>query len=90
MATLKGKNGQFISDDETKSWMPRNAQAYESLKAQFPRLLVRRDMLAMIGQGNTKTMAQIKAGQFPRSCMASPKRWREADIRAWIEEQAAA
>lgn len=90
MAREKGLNGQFISNDESKSWTPKNAKAYETLKAKYPRLLARRDVLAMIAQGNTKTMAQIKEGKFPRACMVAPKRWREADIRAWIEEQAAA
>lgn len=88
MARQKGLNGQFISSDESKTWEPKNAQAYAKLRKAFPRLLIRRDVLLMVAQGNTKTMAQIKAGQFPRACMTSPKRWREADIRAWIDEQA--
>ena len=69
MATVKDKNGRFVSTDESKKWEAKNKERYAELCDRYPNLLIRRAMLAMIGQGNTKTMAQIKAGLFPRACM---------------------
>ena len=91
MTKIRGKNGQFATDETVQAapWEAKDKAAHAALLEKFPSLVLRKAMLAMIGQGNTKTMAQIKAGQFPRACMSSPMRWREADIRAWINEQAA-
>lgn len=92
MGNIRRNNGKFAEDKEkqAKPWQAKDKERYAELCDRYPNLLIRRAMLAMIGQGNTKTMAQIKAGLFPRACMEEPKRWREGDVRAWIEEQAAA
>lgn len=90
MATAKDKYGRFTPSEGAKLWQAQNKERYAALCERYPNLLIRRAVLAMIGQGNTKTMAQIREGLFPRACMDSPKRWREADLRAWLEENAKA
>lgn len=89
MTKIRNKNGQFATNEATQAapWEAKDKEAYSALLKEFPRLMPRKPMLYMAGQGNTKTMEMIKAGLFPRPCAFSPNRWREADIRAWINEQ---
>lgn len=92
MGNIRRNNGKFAEDKEkqAKPWQAKDKERYAELLERYPNLKIRREMLSFTGQHNTKTMEQIKAGLFPRACMDSPKRWREADLRAWLEENAKA
>lgn len=92
MQRLKNKHGQFVADEANQAmpWKAKDQKAYAALLEKYPALKTMKAVLEMIGQGKTKTAELIKAGLFPRPCMYGPKRWREADVRAWINEKAEA
>lgn len=79
--------GQFEVEKETASpWKPKSREQHVMLLEKYP-VFWGRKMLAGIVQGNTKTPEMIREEKFPRTVLQNPKSWREADVRAWIEEQ---
>jgi prophage regulatory protein len=51
------------------------------------RLLRRREVEAMVGFGRSMIYENMASGAFPQPLKIGPKsvRWREQDIRAWID-----
>jgi prophage regulatory protein len=51
------------------------------------RLLRRREVEAMVGFGRSMIYEKMASGAFPQPLKIGPKsvRWREQDIRAWID-----
>ncbi len=87
----RGKNGQFVQVKASNAtpWESKNKEAHADLLEKYPNLILCDRVFDMTGQKKTKTSEMIKAGLFPRPYLYGPKRWREGDIRAWINEQAA-
>lgn len=88
---VRGKNGQFVqtTGNTAKQWEPKDKETHAALLEKFPNLILSNRVYEITSQKKTKTNEMIKSGLFPRPYIYGPKRWREADIRAWINEQAA-
>ena len=83
-------NGRFVRKAViTKRWEPKNSEEHARLIEKYPRLLPAEPVYDLSGQRHTKTEEMSREGLFPAPVAYGPKRWREGDIRAWINEQAA-
>ena len=53
------------------------------------RLLRRREVEEIVGMGRSSIYRQMDLGSFPRPVMVGPYavRWRESDIRHWVESR---